>query len=393
MKLYNSLFFLSFLVFLITSCRCSSAGNSKSSSNVQESAPLGPESDSVEQPHIKTPGVLFTDDPPEGGGSPDRYQSNLQAGNDRAKYERSEGENNFAGFSWRAPSVPSKEETPFKYIPLHRVHPAIGHCTQDQFDFKRVVLLGSGGFGDVFRVPHKAVDTHFALKYLSLSEVNTNPERTMREESLMSRFSESSLRYVARYYCSVWLPENGLYMVQELLNGGDLAAYLKKHGRLSQREVARFTAQAIQALSHIHSKCIVHRDIKPANLMLHDGRLRLVDFGLAREDCDRQLTAFGGTHEYVAPTVFGDSSYGAEVDYYSLAVVVFELFMNDLPYRIPSGEKLGVTLNKFFQGDYDIPTTGNKRVDKLIDALLCTYRLEYEEKIESLSIFTSSDWD
>lgn len=398
MKLFESLLLLSFIVLLLTPYGTSGTLSSELSNNGEQSRQSASGNGSSQGFHAPTPGVSF-----KKGRSAYYYKGGQHSFGGSTRDGTLHSNSRFLSAN-HSPEISlpvlktpdcylkKQEENP-NYVPLHTVHPHIGHCTLDRFDLDRAVQLGKGGFGRALRVPHKYGDSHFVLKHINPGKVITHSREAMREETLMSRLSsESSPPYVARYYCSIWSSTEGLYLVQELLNGDNLATYLKKHKSLSRREVARYTAHVIQALRYIHSRCIVHRDIKPENLVLHNGHLRLVDFGLAREDCEGQLTSFAGTYDYIAPAIYLGEPYGNEVDYYSLAVIVYEMFMGRQPYSIPSGEEWEVTAKKFTENTYYIPKTSDTLIDELIDALMKTYQRQDQEDLAVLEIFEPSDW-
>ena len=74
-----------------------------------------------------------------------------------------------------------------------------------------------------------------------------------------------------------------LYVVMDLLNGGDLRYHISKHRRFSEEQVRFFVACIVIGLEYVHNKGIIHRDIKPENLVFEqNGYLRITDFGIAR---------------------------------------------------------------------------------------------------------------
>ena len=98
-------------------------------------------------------------------------------------------------------------------------------------------------------------------------------------------------------------------------------------------------AEAINALEYLHNCGIVHRDIKPENMMVcSNGRLKLVDFGTAKDLIDTDLNGphFVGTAEYMSPRTVGSKSVGFEVDLWALGVVLYQLFVGYTPFTAPS---------------------------------------------------------
>lgn len=74
-----------------------------------------------------------------------------------------------------------------------------------------------------------------------------------------------------------------LYLLMDLLNGGDLRYHICKHRRFTEEQTRFFIACIISGLEYVHNKNILHRDIKPENIVLDsEGYLRVTDFGIAR---------------------------------------------------------------------------------------------------------------
>src|SRR5262249_37159212 len=96
-----------------------------------------------------------------------------------------------------------------------------------------------------------------------------------------------------------------LFLVMELVDGGDLARQLAQRGRLEVDQAIRVVDGVLAALEALHAAGIVHRDVKPANVLLTgDGTVKLSDFGIARPLDAATLTVHGavlGTPAYLAP--------------------------------------------------------------------------------------------
>lgn len=95
-----------------------------------------------------------------------------------------------------------------------------------------------------------------------------------------------------------------LYLVMDLLLGGDLRYHITRRRKFSDETTKFFIACLIQALEKVHAANIIHRDIKPENLVFDsDGYLRLTDFGVAQSTANQDVKVCSGTPGYMAPEV------------------------------------------------------------------------------------------
>jgi hypothetical protein len=144
--------------------------------------------------------------------------------------------------------------------------------------------------------------------------------------------------------------------VLEFLEGIDLARLVDRRGPLPVADACEAVRQAALGLQHAHEKGVVHRDVKPSNLMATpDGCVKVLDFGLARWDRDRQeeepasgaLTSAGetlGTADYMAPEQWRASRVDVRADVYSLGCTLYHLLTGRPPFAGPGydtrGEKM-----------------------------------------------------
>ena len=149
--------------------------------------------------------------------------------------------------------------------------------------------------------------------------------------------------------------DGGAYIVTEHLTGGTLRQLLDREGPLPVDDVARIGLQVAQGLRAAHAAGLVHRDIKPGNLLFGaDGRVRVVDFGIARAVAEAAWTEpeghLIGTARYAAPEQAQSGEVNGRADVYSLAVCLTEMATGEVPLV---GESALATM--MLRRDVDLP--------------------------------------
>jgi len=150
-----------------------------------------------------------------------------------------------------------------------------------------------------------------------------------------------------------------IYMVMELLTGGELFDRIVAKGSYSEREASDLIKDITSAIQYLHSIGIVHRDLKPENLIYlnqrADSPIKITDFGLAKFRSGSKLEAMTtacGTPGYVAPEVLKNEPYGKAVDMWSLGVILYILLCGFPPFYHESTAALYKQIKK---GEYDFP--------------------------------------
>ena len=201
-------------------------------------------------------------------------------------------------------------------------------------------LIGTGGMANVYKavvgpggpVPEGTV---VAVKVLR-QELMHDPDLVRRFKNESKAISLLNHPNIVKVY-DVSVSENLQYIVMEYVDGMTLREYLNERGgKLTSRETVHFISKILKALDHAHHNGVVHRDIKPQNIMLLDnGQLRMMDFGIARiSRAENQLTggkAMGSVH-YISP----EQAKGDETDFtsdiYSVGVMMYEMLSGHLPF-------------------------------------------------------------
>ncbi|XP_042374829.1 CBL-interacting protein kinase 9-like [Zingiber officinale] len=172
--------------------------------------------------------------------------------------------------------------------------------------------LGEGSFAKVKYARNVQTGDNVAIKILDKQHVlrHKTVEQIKRETSTMKLIKHPNVVQIHEVIAS----KTKIYIVLELVDGGELFDKIVNHGKLKEDEARRYFQQLINAVDYCHSRGVYHRDLKPENLILDSfGVLKVSDFGLSafapqiREDGLLHTTC--GTPNYVAPEVLNDKGY------------------------------------------------------------------------------------
>ena len=219
----------------------------------------------------------------------------------------------------------TKNNTNTKYSTMDTKY----HLYRNLFDF--LFVIGKGGFGKVWRVRYKKTQEIFALKEMSKKKIlDKKSEYSINNE----RVFLSKLRHpflVNMHYA--FQDKDNLYLVIDILNGGDLRFHCSRYRKFSEEQTRFFIACMVHALSYVHENNVIHRDVKPENLILDDkGYVHLTDFGIAKENKGDNSSETSGTPGYMSPEVILGIGHSFSVDYYAIGVIGFEFMTGKRPY-------------------------------------------------------------
>lgn len=142
--------------------------------------------------------------------------------------------------------------------------------------------------------------------------------------------------HIMRLY-EVYESEHSIYLIMDLINGGELLTKLKDYSMITQQEIARLMYNFLDALKHLHARGIMHRDLKPENILLRNKNeihsIIIADFGLSsfiKKPVSEIFFKRCGTPGFVAPEilVYKDSHsefYNEKCDIFSAGIIFFIL--------------------------------------------------------------------
>jgi serine/threonine protein kinase len=202
--------------------------------------------------------------------------------------------------------------------------------------------IGEGGMGVVYRARDEDLNRDVAVKVLAAPMLDQlGRDHLLREAQLASALSHPNI-------CTIYQlgrVDDGFYFVMELVEGQPLSD-LARTTKLTTEAVTRYGVQIADALAHAHDHQIVHRDLKGANVIItHDGRVKVLDFGLARRldqttvdavtrsqaSIDRERSIVG-TLPYMAPEVLSGDTSSYQTDIWALGVLLYEAATGQLPF-------------------------------------------------------------
>ncbi|MEW5875531.1 MAG: protein kinase [Candidatus Zixiibacteriota bacterium] len=193
--------------------------------------------------------------------------------------------------------------------------------------------LGAGGMGEVYLASDAKLDRQVALKFLPSSLWNETEaqQRLIREAKAASKLDHPNI--VTIY--GIEEHEGRPFIVMAHVRGVTLKEYCTSQKR-SLGELIDLAVQMAEGLQSAHEAGVVHRDLKPGNILVDDrGRVRVLDFGIARLRGAAKLTQTGstvGTLAYSAPELAQGKEAEATADIYSLGVVLYQMLSGQLPF-------------------------------------------------------------
>lgn len=167
------------------------------------------------------------------------------------------------------------------------------------------------------------------------------------------------------------------YLLLEYLPGSTVRRILREQGRFSLEDGVRLTMYVAAALVHVHRSGYIHRDIKPSNVMMHDGRVKLIDFGVAWDFTQGELPPDkSGTPMYLAPEQCYQESLTPATDIWQLGVLLHELLTDKLPFPSSDYHNYDAPLHRRYSQLVVPPTTLEEagvyapEIQKVIDRCL-----------------------
>ena len=216
-------------------------------------------------------------------------------------------------------------------------------------DYEIIKRLGGGSFADVFLAKEKSTSDMVAIKVLKKKYRKFEECCELRECKSLQKLCKDSLSSQKGYDNIIKLKQiifekktGKLNLVFEYMET-DLYELMKKRspGKLSEDEIKDITYQTLLGLYHMHKYGFFHRDMKPENLLLTGKKVKIGDFGLAREIRSvPPYTEYVSTRYYRAPEcILRTTNYNSPIDIWVLGCIMAEMYMHPMPLFYGATEK------------------------------------------------------
>src|ERR1700704_438003 len=197
-------------------------------------------------------------------------------------------------------------------------------------------IIGSGANGSVVRAHDPMIGRLVAIKLLA-PELAKGEARNcfLQEARVVGQLSHPAI--ITLHDMGIEESTSTPYLVMEFLNGQSLERVLEK-GAVPTMRTCAWVAEVACALAAAHRKGVIHGDVKPANILItEDGRVKLMDFGMARlASHDSKTTPLVGTPAYWCPEQIMGKPQDARSDLFSLGVVLYEMVTGKRPFDAES---------------------------------------------------------
>ena len=210
-------------------------------------------------------------------------------------------------------------------------------------DLLYYMKLGSGSYGNVSLVKSKKNKFFYAIKNISCkqilySQLHANLEL---ERSILLKIDHPFIVKLVK----TMKDKNYVYFLMDYIKGKELFDVIRDIGLLNKFQTQFYGASIMLAVQYLHERKFIYRDIKPENIMvLGNGFIKLIDFGTAKSIKDKTKTIIGTPH-YMAPEVILGEGYSFKVDFWSIAICMYEFMCGGVPFGENHEEAMDVYLS------------------------------------------------
>jgi calcium/calmodulin-dependent protein kinase I len=225
------------------------------------------------------------------------------------------------------------------------------HRTEIEKYYEIKEVIGKGAFSVVKKCVHKKTGKEYAVKVVFKKRAADKKDMIETEVNIFKQVDHPNVIKMHEMFDT----KNRLYLVCELVTGGELFDRIIEKGSYTESEARQVVKDMIMGIEYLHSLGIVHRDLKPENLLFSDpspkASLKVTDFGLSKvmENSSTVLQTQCGTPAYVAPEVLLGEGYGPEVDMWGVGVIIYIILSGTAPFHADNNAEL---FEQIMNGDY-----------------------------------------
>ncbi|HEV7484155.1 MAG TPA: protein kinase [Thermoanaerobaculia bacterium] len=265
--------------------------------------------------------------------------------------------------------------------------------------YRLIARVGAGGMGEVWRAEDTRLGRTVAIKVL--------PPSVLADVEAIARLKREARTAAQLYHPSIAtihsIEQDGdhIFIVEEFVEGESLTRVIKRGG-LSESEVCRIGRAVADALAEAHAKGIVHRDIKPDNIIVNGNRVKVLDFGIAKQvgvvgaPSSETPTAFVtqqgmilGTIHYMSPEQALGKTVDGRTDVFSLGVVLYEMATGRRPF---GGETITETMTQIIRDEPAEPVSVNPGISPPMNEIIQrSLRKNVAERFTAAELVTALD--
>ena len=240
----------------------------------------------------------------------------------------------------------------------------------DPHDFyEELNILGEGTYGTVKKVRHKITKVIRAMKIIDKNKISFVGENSLINEiNIVKSLDHPNIMKVYEFFKK----DNYLYIISELLSGGELLEKINDSGYLSEEVSSFIMKQIFSAVDFCHQKGILHRDLKPENILIESEAeakkefftIKIIDFGTSgklKDEGNDIIQDMVGTPLYVAPEILGNEKYDNKCDMWSCGVIMYMMLSGKAPFNGENEEEIYQCIKK---GKYNFDS---ERWDEISD--------------------------
>jgi calcium-dependent protein kinase len=250
-------------------------------------------------------------------------------------------------------------------------------------------MLGEGAYGKVVKVRHKVSKVLRAMKIINKDKMSLGSEEEealINEINVVKSLDHPNIMKVYEFFNK----DNSLYIISELLSGGELLDKINEAGSLNEDVSSFLMKQIFSAVDFCHQKGIIHRDLKPENILIESEEeankefftVKIIDFGTSGKlKSGEMFNLTVGTPLYVSPEVL-KNKYNEKCDMWSCGVIMYMMLSGNPPFKGDNDEEIyqAVKEGKYNFDDEKWDTISGEAKDLIKNLLIKDMNKRYSAK-------------